>query len=398
VDAGGVDSNNVDINNYFNLKTTQLSNKLDTQTIDIGYHYDQNAPYVQVLSPSDSNTLTGTQTIDFNVESGYGTAAGLTARLAYATTAQTSPSGGTQIVSQALSSYSCSAGPVFKCSYTWDTTTVSDGNYYITLAGTDSNGSRVDNSDNNFQIAQNSAPTISVLEPDGVGDSASTDFNIVWQAADPDLSDSLITSCYADTDAVGYTQTQTCFGNVDTNRDQNNSRMCDLSSWDAGDYYIWCTVNDQKGAGNSTASDYSPGYLTQAIVGLGLYNPDLNLGTLFILDSNASEGNDRNGFWVENVGNVDVNVALEGTTLFVTQSGTSAYYTYKISDIENGSSATGNQSAYSPIPIGVSQNAVDSLQYEDVDDLIRVDVNVTVPSGEGAGTRTSTLTMLATQA
>jgi SOS-response transcriptional repressor LexA len=46
-------------------------------------------------------------------------------------------------------------------------------------------------------------------------------------------------------------------------------------------------VNDQKGAGNSTASDYSPGYLTQAIVGLGLYNPDLNLGTLFILDSNA---------------------------------------------------------------------------------------------------------------
>ncbi|MBS3060948.1 MAG: hypothetical protein J4215_00010 [Candidatus Diapherotrites archaeon] len=69
VDAGGVDSNGVDINNFFNLKTTQLNNKLDTGTIDIGYHFDQNGPYVQVLSPNDFNTLTGVQTIDFNVES-----------------------------------------------------------------------------------------------------------------------------------------------------------------------------------------------------------------------------------------------------------------------------------------------------------------------------------------
>ncbi|MBS3061103.1 MAG: hypothetical protein J4215_00810, partial [Candidatus Diapherotrites archaeon] len=56
VNTGDQDSNGVDINNFFNLRTTQLNNKLDTQTIDIGYHYDQNAPYVQVLSPSDSNT------------------------------------------------------------------------------------------------------------------------------------------------------------------------------------------------------------------------------------------------------------------------------------------------------------------------------------------------------
>jgi hypothetical protein len=156
VGAGGVDSNGVDINNFFNLRTTQLSNKLDTQTIDIGYHYDQNAPYVQVLSPSDSNTLAGTQLIDFNVESGYGVASALTARLAYATTAQTSTTGGTQIVSQSLSSYSCSAGPVFRCSYAWDTTTLTDANYFIALTATDSNGSRIDNSDNNFLIANSS--------------------------------------------------------------------------------------------------------------------------------------------------------------------------------------------------------------------------------------------------
>jgi hypothetical protein len=176
VGAGGVDSNGVDINNFFNLRTTQLSNKLDTQTIDIGYHYDQNAPYVQVLSPSDSNTLAGTQLIDFNVESGYGTAAALTARLAYATTAQTSTTGGTQIVSQSLSSYSCSAGPVFRCSYAWNTDPITDGNYFIALTGTDSNGSRVDNSDNNFALANDStAPT------------TTADYNTAWQNTDANV-------------------------------------------------------------------------------------------------------------------------------------------------------------------------------------------------------------------
>jgi hypothetical protein len=176
VDAGGVDSNSVDINNFFNLKTTQLSNKLDTQTIDIGYHADQNAPYVQVLSPSDYNTIGGTQSIDFNFESGYGAAAALTARLAYATTVQTSTTGGTQIVSQALSSYSCSAGPVFRCSYSWDLSALADANYFIVLTGIDSNGSRVDNSDNNFAVAN-----------DSVAPTTTADYNNAWQNTDANV-------------------------------------------------------------------------------------------------------------------------------------------------------------------------------------------------------------------
>ncbi|MBS3062165.1 MAG: hypothetical protein J4215_06290, partial [Candidatus Diapherotrites archaeon] len=132
-DAGGVDSNSIDLNNFFNLRTTQNGNKLDTNKVDIGYHYDQNAPYVVVRSPSDFNSLTGTQSIDFNVESGFGIASGITAALAYSTTSSGS---GTSILSQALSAFACSALPVASCSYAWDTTSVTDGNYFVRLAGT----------------------------------------------------------------------------------------------------------------------------------------------------------------------------------------------------------------------------------------------------------------------
>lgn len=143
VDAGGADTTS-----FFQSRTTRLNNKLDTNQIDIGYHYDQNAPFVLVVSPNGGETVSGTSTIDFNFESGFGTTGTLTATLAYSA-AQT---GGTQITSSALSSFSCSSGPIFVCSYSWDASNVSDGNYFIVLTGTDTNGSGTDSSDNNFFV------------------------------------------------------------------------------------------------------------------------------------------------------------------------------------------------------------------------------------------------------
>ena len=397
LNAGNEDSNGVDINNFFNIRTSYQSNKLDTGKIDIGYHYDQNGPYVQVLSPSDYNVLSGTQTIDFNFESEFGQPIDLNAQLEYTTQNNNS---GTIIIDQNLNqaSYNCSTGPHYNCHYTWDTTTATDGNYYIKLTGQDRNGTTTDYSDHNFQINQNNPPDINVIQPDGVSDAASTDFNVVWRVSDPDVANSLKTSCYADTDNVGYTQTYTCFSNVDSNKDMINARMCDLSDWNAGDYYIWCEVNDQQGAGNSTDRNYSPGFLTQAILSLVIYNSDLNLGTLFVLDSNSTEGADRNGLWVENNGNVDSNVLFDATTFFTEVTTTSTYFTYKVIDVESGSSLTGNQSSYTEMPIGVAAGAIDTLNYEDTTDLVRVDLNVTIPGGEPGGVRTTVVTMTAVQA
>ncbi|GEM_PF-2172716 len=173
--AGGeqlVNAGNANTDSFYQARTTRLSNKLDTGAIDMGYHYDQNAPYAVVVRPSDSNTLSGTQSIDFNVESGFGAASGITTTLARSAT----QSGGTNLVSQALSSYSCSAGPVFVCAYAWDTTSSPDGNYFIVLTASDSNGSGADASDNNFQVLQDSAaPT------------TSADYNAAWQNVDANV-------------------------------------------------------------------------------------------------------------------------------------------------------------------------------------------------------------------
>src|SRR3989344_5009243 len=168
-------------------RTTQLNNKLDCNIYDIGYSYDQNGPYVQVLSPNDFNTLTGVQTIDFNVESAYDSVSVITAALAYSLIGS---GNGTAIVSQSLSSYSCSQGPVFRCSYSWNTTAVLDGNYFIRLAGTDLNGTGVDYSDVNFAISNDSTAPVTTV-----------DYNNAWQNVDANV----VLTCV---DASGCSLTQ----------------------------------------------------------------------------------------------------------------------------------------------------------------------------------------------
>ncbi|MDO8624854.1 MAG: right-handed parallel beta-helix repeat-containing protein [Candidatus Diapherotrites archaeon] len=388
-----VDAGLVDTTAYFAAKTTRLSNKLDTNKIDIGYHYDQNAPYVIVRSPSDYNVLSGTQTIDFNVESGYGAASAITTALAYSTT---SNGAGTSIVSQALSSYSCSALPIAACAYTCDTTAIADGNYFIKLTATDTNGTSTDYSDHNFQVQQNNKPDINVLQPDGVSDSASTDFNVVWRADDRDGSNTVQTACYADTDNAGYDQIYACFTNVDTNKAQVNSRNCDLSSWNAGDYYIWCRATDSSGAANSSDQNYSTGFLTQAIVSITLKSTDVNLGTLRITDVNTSES-DANAIWIENNGNVKIDINISAVQLFIQQPTTSTYFNYKASDVEIGSLGAGSTTSYTAVPIGVTSKFVDSMDYVPSADEIRVDLNVQVPADEPPGLRQTEITLLATQ-
>ncbi|MBS3060947.1 MAG: hypothetical protein J4215_00005, partial [Candidatus Diapherotrites archaeon] len=79
-------------------------------------------------------------------------------------------------MSQLLSSYSCSQGPVFRCSYSWNTTTVLDGNYFIRLAGTDTNDTAIDFSDANFVVSNDSTAPVT-----------SADYNNAWQNVDANV-------------------------------------------------------------------------------------------------------------------------------------------------------------------------------------------------------------------
>ncbi len=284
-----------------------------------------------------------------------------------------------------------------RCSVDWNISGVSDGNYWIHATVTDGTNTDQNTSDANFRIVNNQAPDLNVVKPEVSGDPAVTDYNVVWDANEQDAGDSLVTSCYADTDASGYTQTYTCFTNVDTNKNQTNSKICDLSSWNAGDYYIWCELNDQRQSNNSIKQDYSQGYITQSIVSLTMKDADLNLGTLFVLDSNTSES-DANGFWLENNGNVQEDVKISATQLFVQASGTSGYFRFKTSDVESGTLGPGSLLTYTNVPLDTNLTFAYSVDFDSAMDEFRVDLNVLVPSDEPSGLKSTEITFLAVQA
>ncbi len=230
--AGGaqlVNAGGVDVNAFYAARTTQLSNALDRGTVDMGFHYDQNAPFVAVVRPSDSNVLAGTQTIDFNFESGFGATANLRAVLKYSAT----PSGGTQVVDANLNSasFSCSAGPVFVCSYAWNTAGAADGNYFVVLTGTDYNGSMVDASDNNFQISNDStAPVTSV------------DYNAAWQNTDANV----VLTC---SDASGCSLTQ-------YRLDASSGSSVSLGAWTTFDSNILIATDGNWGIDFNSSDTY----------------------------------------------------------------------------------------------------------------------------------------------
>ncbi len=143
-----VNTGNIDSTEFFMKRTTLRSNKLDTGIIDLGYHYDQNALYVIVQSPNGGEIISGTENIDFNVESGFGSSNEIFVTLSY------SPftSGGTQITSNSLNAFVCSSGPVYVCSYSWDSSDITDGNYYIILSAMYQDNNTSDSSDQNFTL------------------------------------------------------------------------------------------------------------------------------------------------------------------------------------------------------------------------------------------------------
>ncbi|MFH1077526.1 MAG: hypothetical protein V1753_11985, partial [Pseudomonadota bacterium] len=99
----------------------------------------------------------------------------------------------------------------------------------------------------------NTAPTITISEPDGSQDNTKTTFTVTWTAADAD-NDTLAIGCYGDADNSGYDKTYTCF----TGAENNGSKSCDISLWNDGSYYIWCNATD----GYGFSAGYSTGQLT----------------------------------------------------------------------------------------------------------------------------------------
>ncbi|MBN1940693.1 MAG: right-handed parallel beta-helix repeat-containing protein, partial [Candidatus Diapherotrites archaeon] len=172
----GDGNSNIGTDSFFQARTVRFDNRLDYNRTP-GYHYDQNSPYVSVISPSAGN-YAGTVTVDFNVSTSNAAATAITTLLLSYNTTQAP---GTTIVSQALSSYTCSGSfPTLtrdvNCTYSWDTSEMTDGNYFVIAQATDANGTGIGSLDNNILLDNTASVTLTVTNVTTTGNTARITF------------------------------------------------------------------------------------------------------------------------------------------------------------------------------------------------------------------------------
>ena len=104
------------------------------------------------------------------------------------------------------------------------------------------------------------------------------------------------------------------------------------------------------------------------------------------------------GFIIENNGNVDCQVAINASTAseFVGGTATTPQYNFKSSDKtgETGSCTSGLVSSWTAFS-HTGQTICSNLKYQEANDEIRVDVQVTVPNDATPGQHTDTVTFTA---
>ncbi len=153
----------------------------------------------------------------------------------------------------------------------------------------------------------------------------------------------------------------------------------------------------------------------QGTADIFLQNNTVNFGSVSIGSTYVTNGNWSNAsqFLIRNDGSVLVNITITAGALWNGTCSHTGNYEY------NATNATGNTSIISVcdgihstpgqwanVPItGGAGCSVDTLQkfacnfnFTDGNDYSRMDIRITVPSGESAGTKTSTVTLTASQA
>ena len=108
-------------------------------------------------------------------------------------------------------------------------------------------------------VGSNTAPTISILEPDGAGDNADASYNITWNDSDPEENAQI--SLYYDTDNAGYDGTLIITGLSEDADGANGSYLWDTSGMPEASYYVYAKIDDSV---NPVAYSYSSGRVTIA--------------------------------------------------------------------------------------------------------------------------------------
>lgn len=164
--------------------------------------------------------------------------------------------------------------------------------------------------------------------------------------------------------------------------------------YDNNDYYIW-TVRASDDGG-STWGDWAEPWIVkiQSLVSINLTNNLVDFGVVLPEDINDTEDNNPPPFTLENIGNVRVNVSVNATNLWNSVLNPTNYFQYKIDNSTELGSFDWflSQTSWAQVPSTNSpQTAIVDFNWIDSNDDAQVDLNISVPPNEGAGTRTSTI-------
>jgi hypothetical protein len=137
---------------------------------------------------------------------------------------------------------------------------------------------------------------------------------------------------------------------------------------------------------------------------------NVSIGYTYRTNGGTSNNSGANAFLLRNDGSTTVNITFYASTaLFTTQSGNSSYYRFNATNATGNTTAnqvcqgdSPNQNTWYNLPVGgsgtVATKAICNMNYVLNNNYMNISIEITVPSGESSGAKTSSVMFTASQA
>ncbi|MDP4012945.1 MAG: LamG domain-containing protein, partial [Candidatus Nanoarchaeia archaeon] len=243
-------------------------------------------------------------------------------------------------------------------------------------------------------LTLNTPPTTPVLQipPDGNTSTNRTPF-FNWTA-----------STDADSDSITYILNITCIGGCTSDNryvagiTNNNYTLTSPLQFfsDDGYSYNWTVLAYDGKENSSWATEFS--FEIDTYVAIILNSSNITFGNVTPGFSDDTSDNSPQPFVLQNEGNIEIDLNVSATDLWESDPNPTNNYQYKADNttIEpNAFNVTGSNITYVAMPDTNPNKFVDHFNWSDSNDTLEVDINITVPSNEGAGNKTSIVTFTA---
>ncbi len=207
----------------------------------------------------------------------------------------------------------------------------------------------------------------------------------------------------AEGDSITYQINATCYPSCSADNRLPNSSINEnwititsrlKNFWDDNYYYNW-TVRPWDGYEFGTWNSVPYTLKLSSLISLSMINSSVNFSVLSMGDTANTTANNPVPLSIRNDGNsfVSVNMSNETSLLWTSQPTASEYFRYRIDNVtgeENSFNWTLSTTAWTNVPTS-NNTVINYLNYTDATDSAEIEILVTVPPQEQAGTKSSRL-------